>query len=171
LGVIVTLIFIAREFTRNASHANLASVANAIETQVRQFAHLADEPQKADLVRRALRDFDGLNQGEKGRMSAIIHDIMLSHDVVRRAHASGQMADEDFHVMQELWVSLIRTTGWRQWWAGWKGIMPKAVVAYVEAAVDDPRLTTKPLYDEVPWLFALEPSQAPGQTTPEVKRQ
>jgi hypothetical protein len=94
LGVIVTLKFIAREFKRNASHANLANLANAIDNQVRQFAHLADDPEKADLVRRALRDFDGLNQGEKGRMSAIIHDIMLSHDVVRRGHASGQTTPE-----------------------------------------------------------------------------
>lgn len=144
------------EFRRNARNAGLESMARALETQVHQFAHLVDEPQKAGLVRRALADFDGLNQDEKGQISAVIHDILLSHDVLRRAHALGHMPDADFRIVQELWVSLMRTTGGRQWWAGWKGIMPELIVAYVDAAVADPNLKAKPLDRELPWLFALD---------------
>jgi hypothetical protein len=156
LGVIISLVFVAREFRRNARNTNLSSAARALETQVHQFAHLADEPMRADVLRRALVDFDGLDLGEKGQVSAVIHDIVLSHDVLRRAYEAGLMSRDDFKVMQELWVSLMRTTGGRQWWAGWKGIMPQAVVTYVEDAVDDPTLKTKPLNEELPWLFSIE---------------
>lgn len=34
--------------------------------------------------------------------------------------------------------------------------MPEAVVAYVEAAIDDLTLQTKPLNEELPWLFDIE---------------
>jgi hypothetical protein len=163
LGVVISLIFVAREFKRNARNASLDSMATALQTQVHQFAHLADEPEKADLLRRALADFDGLAQGEKGQVSAVIHDIILAHDVLRRAHESGLMPRDDFRVMQELWVSLMRTKGGRQWWAGWRSIMPDTVVAYVDAVIDDPSLKTKPLYDELPWLFALTPESVPSR--------
>jgi hypothetical protein len=156
LGVIISLVFVAREFRRNARNTNLSSAAKALETQVHQFAHLVDEPTKADLLRRALVDFDGLDLGEKGQVSAVIHDIVLSHDVLRRAYEAGLMSREDFKVMQELWVSLMRTTGGRQWWAGWKGIMPARVVAYIDGAVGDPTLRTKPLNEALPWLFSLD---------------
>ncbi|MGD8339933.1 MAG: hypothetical protein PVH89_04075 [Gammaproteobacteria bacterium] len=156
LGVIVSLVFVAREFRHNARNANISSGAKALETMVHQFAHLADEPRKADLFRRALVDFEDLDIGEKGQVSAVIHDILLSHDVLRRAYEAELMSKEDFQVMQELWVSLMRTTGGRQWWAGWKGIMPESVVAYVEAAVDDPALKTKPLNEALPWLFDID---------------
>jgi len=161
LGVIISLVFIAREFRRNARSASLASAAQALQTQVHQFAHLADEPQKADRMRRALADFDSLDLGEKGQVSAVIHDIILSHDVLRRAYEADLLPKDDFIVMQELWVSLMRTTGARQWWTGWKGIMPDKVVAYVESAVDNPALKTKPLDQEIPWLFAFQPQSRP----------
>ena len=163
LGVIVSLVFIAREFKRNARSASLASAAQALQTQVHQFAHLADEPQKADRIRRALADFDSLDLGEKGQVSAVIHDIILSHDVLRRAYEAELLPKDDFIVMQELWISLMRTTGARQWWAGWRGIMPEKVVAYVESAVDSPALKTRPLNEEIPWLFALTPEPMPRQ--------
>ena len=164
LGVVISLIFVAREFKRNTRNAGLDNIARALQTQVHQFAHLADEPEKADLLRRALADFDGLAQGEKGQVSAVIHDIILSHDVLRRAHDSGLMPTDEFRVMQELWVSLMRTEGGRQWWAGWRSIMPDTIVAYVDAVIDDPSMKIKPLYEALPWLFALTPESAPGRT-------
>ena len=171
LGVIISLVFVAREFRRNARNTNLSSVARALETQVHQFAHLADDAEKADLFRRSLVNFDGLELGDKGRVSAVIHDIVLSHDVLRRAYDARLMSKEDFKVMQELWVSLMRTTGGRQWWAGWKGIMPEAVVAYVEACVADTTLRTRPLNEELPWLFGMNAGVSalprnPGESEP-----
>ncbi len=62
--------------------------------------------------------------------------------------------------MQHLWLSLMRTPGGRQWWNGWKSIMPDEVVAYVDTALDDPSIDAKPIYEQVPWLFALEGSTA-----------
>ena len=84
VDVVVSLIYIAREFRRSLQNAGLERFSKAIETQVHQFAHLADEPEKAELVRRALADLDQLDRGQQGQFSAIIHDILLSHDLVRR---------------------------------------------------------------------------------------
>lgn len=156
VGVVISLIYIAREFGRNSRSARLEKFANALETQVHLFAHLVDEPDKAALVRQGLVDVDGLNQGQKGQFSAIIHDILLSHDALRRAYEAGQMPEGDFRIMQVLWLSIMRTTGGRQWWAEWKGIMPDDVVEYVESAVDDQSIKARPLNEEVPWLFAME---------------
>jgi hypothetical protein len=41
--------------------------------------------------------------------------------------------------------------------------MPDTVVTYVDAAIDDPSLKTKSLYDELPWLFALTPGSVPSR--------
>lgn len=156
IGVVVSIIYIAREFGRNSRNAKLERFAKAIETQVHLFAHLMDEPAKAELVRNGLVDLDRLDIGQKGQFSAIIHDIMLSHDLIRRAYESGQMPQGDFRVMQKLWASIMRTTGGRQWWAGWKSIMPKEVVEYVDSALDDPNIKAGLLNEEVSWLFAIE---------------
>ncbi len=152
----VSLVYIAREFRRSLQNASLERFSKAIETQVHQFAHLADEPEKAELVRRALADLNQLDRGQQGQFSAIVHDILLSHDLVRRAYESGELPEREFRIMQELWVSIMRTRGGRQWWTGWKGIMPQEVVEYVDATVADPNIKTGPLCEEVPWLFAME---------------
>jgi hypothetical protein len=156
IGVVISLIYIAREFGRNSRSERLEKFGKALETQVQLFAHLVDEPDKAELVRQGLVDVNRLNQGQKGQFSALIHDILLAHDVLRRAYEYGQMPEDDFRIMQDLWISIMRTTGGRQWWAGWKAIMPLDVVNYVESTVDDQSIKTKPLNEAVPWLFAIE---------------
>jgi hypothetical protein len=159
IGVVVSLIYIAREFRRSLRNTNLERFSKAIETQVHQFAHLADEPEKADLVRRAFANLNQLDRGQQGQFSAIIHDILLSHDLIRRTYETGELPEREFQIMQDLWVSIMRTNGGRQWWAGWRGIMPDEVAEYVDAAVDNPNIKSGPLSEEVPWLFAIEESE------------
>ena len=61
-------------------------------------------------------------------------------------------------------VSIMRTTGARQWWAGWRSIMPDDVVKYVDSTLDDPSIKVGLLNEEVPWLFAiLKMSRTPVQ--------
>jgi hypothetical protein len=141
LGVVITLIYIAREFRHNAERSRIDSIARGIETQVRQFARLAEEPEKAELLRHALADFDSLTQPQKG---------------IRHAYESGQMPEGEFRALQSNWVSLMRTRGGRQWWQGWKHMMPVDVIEYVDTALDDPNIKVKPLNEEMPWLFALQ---------------
>ena len=158
LGVVITLVFIAREFHHNADRSKLESIGKGIETQVRQFARLAEEPRKAELFRHAIADFDSLSQAQKGQISTIIHDILLSHNAIRQFYASGLMPEREFRALQSNWMSLMRTNGGRQWWQGWKKMMPDDVVEYVDSALDDPNIDVKPLNEELPWLFALEDS-------------
>ena len=162
LGVVISLIFIAREFRRNAEQSRLDSMAKAIKTQVYEFAHLTDEPGKAELLRHALVDFDGLTQSQKGQISTVIHEILLSHNVICHAYQSGLLPSMEFRALQYNWAALMRTTGARQWWQGWKHMMPDDLVDYVDSALDDPNIAAKPLNEEMPWLFALEPSSSPG---------
>lgn len=156
LGVVVSLIYIATEFRHNADRSRLESMGQAIETQVRQFARLTEDPENAELFRRALVDFDGLSQSQKGQVSTVIHEIALSHNVIRHAYESGLMPDEEYKALQSNWVSLMRTRGGRQWWQVWRGMMPTDVVDYVDAVLDDPDIEIGPLNEEVPALFGVE---------------
>lgn len=61
-------------------------------------------------------------------------------------------------MLQHNWASLMRTTGGRQWWRGWKCMMPPDLIGYVDSLLDDASLQVKPLNEEVPWLFATEPA-------------
>lgn len=160
----ITLVYIAREFRHNAENARIESISRGIETQVRQFARLADEPEKAEMLRRALADFDSLPKAQKGQVSTMIHDIALSHNVIRHAYESGLLPEGEFRKLQHNWVSLMRTRGGRQWWQGWRHMMPDDVIEYVDAALDDPSIDAKPLDEEVPWLFGLgDDPEAPGR--------
>jgi len=156
LGVVITLIYIATEFRRNSDRSRLENMGQAIETQVRQFARLTDDPERAELLRQALVDFDNLTQSQKGQISTVIHEILLSHNVIRHAYESGLMPEGEYKALQSNWVSLMRTTGGRQWWQNWRGMMPDDVVAYVDAVLDDPSIEVRPLYEEVPALFGIE---------------
>jgi hypothetical protein len=66
------------------------------------------------------------------------------------------MPEGEFRALQSNWVSLMRTRGGRQWWQGWKHMMPVDVIEYVDTALDDPNIKVKPLNEEMPWLFALQ---------------
>jgi hypothetical protein len=156
VGVIISLIFVAHEFRRNSRNASLDTVARGIDTMVHQFARLVEDPNGADRLRRGLVNFDGLSQVEKGQVSTIIHEIMLSYDFLRRAHESGLMLARDYREWRALWLSLMRTTGGRQWWASWKDIMPAEVIAHVDAVLDDPNIDAKLLNEAVPALFAID---------------
>ena len=156
LGVLVTLVYIAREFHHNAERSKVDSMAKAIETQVIQFANLAREPAQADLLRRALADFDNLTQNQQGKISAVIHEITLSHNVIRHAYESALLPEQEYKALQHNWVSLIRTKGGRQWWQKWKHMMPDDVIEYVDTALDDPNIKVKPLDEEMPWLFGTQ---------------
>jgi hypothetical protein len=172
LGVVITLIYIAKEFRHNAERSRIDNIARGIETQVRQFARLAEEPEKAELLRHALADFDGLTQPQKGQVSTVIHDLALSHNAIRHAYESGQMPDGEFRALQSNWVSLMRTRGGRQWWQGWKQMMPVDLIDYVDTALDDPNIEVKPLDEEMPWLFALQndpPTISKTRIYPEAK--
>ena len=158
LGVVITLIYLAREFTHNADRTRLENVGKAIETQVLQFARLVDEPEKGELLRQALADFDGLTQVRKGQASAVIHEIALSHNVIRHAFESGLMPQDEFRALQSNWVSLMRTNGGRQWWQCWRHMMPDDVIEYVDSVLDDSSIAVKPLNEEVPSLFAIDGS-------------
>lgn len=163
LGVVITLIYIAREFRHNTDRSRIESIGKGIETQVRQFARLAEEPEKAELLRRALADFNGLTQAQKGQVSTVIHDIALSHNTIRHVYESGLLPEDEFRALQSNWVSLMRTRGGRQWWQGWKHMMPIDVIEYVDSVLDDPNIGVRPLDEEVPWLFALEDNSSDQQ--------
>jgi hypothetical protein len=162
LGVVITLIYIAKEFRHSAERTRIESIGRGIETQVRQFARLAEHPEKAELLRHALADFNSLTQAQKGQVSTVIHDIALSHNAIRHAYESGQLPEGEFRALQSNWLSLMRTQGGRQWWQGWRHMMPDDVVEYVDSTLDDPNIEVKPLDEEVPWLFALDDS-SPNQ--------
>ena len=75
IGVVATLLYLASEFRNNVKKSQMDGLAKAIESQARQFAHLTNEEEKAELVRRALIGFDDLTQGEKGLIHSIFFDI------------------------------------------------------------------------------------------------
>ena len=115
LGVVATLLYLASEFRNNVKKTQVDSLAKAIETQARQFAHLANDEGKADLLRRALVNFDELTQGEKGLVHAVFFDICISQNIIRQAHSLGLLDLDVFCALQLNWLSLMRPKGARSW--------------------------------------------------------
>ena len=165
LGVVATLLYLASEFRNNVKKSQMDGLAKAIESQARQFAHLTNEVEKAELVRRALVGFDDLTQGEKGLIHSIFFDICISQNIIRQAHSLGLLDQDEFCALQLNWLSLMRTKGARSWYSVWKHSTPKNWQAYVDAALDDPELTVEPLYDDMPWLYRLESKSETARET------
>ena len=153
LAVLVTLLYLAREYHQSREAKRTESLNIALGTHVHLIAHITATDERADLFRRFCKDFSALSLNEKGRIHTVMLELLVSFNQVFRFNQSKMLDDDEFEAIRSTFISILRTTGGRAWWEEYRHMIPKFLNIAVSAMIDDPEIQIRPITEEQAWLF------------------
>ncbi len=160
LFVGVTIIYLGIQLHQNTRASRAEALNTAIGTHVRQMASMTGTLESASLFRRFTEDLYALSLDERGVAQAMMLERTASFNQVVRLHRAGLLEAVEFAAMRGTYISVLKTTGGRQWWAAYKHMVPRDLNDYVSKVLDDPTVPNKPYTEELPWLFLDEKTAA-----------
>lgn len=153
LAVLVTLLYLARQYRHSAEQARIESLNHALGTHVQRVVEINSTDEKAELFRKFCADFDALSLNEKGRAHTLMLGLVVTFNQVIRLRKAGMLEDEEFDAIQGTMISILRTTGGKQWWGHYRSNVPTSLNTFVTNAIDDPAIKRGPISEEQSWLF------------------
>lgn len=153
LAVLITLIFLAREYHQGREAKRTESLNIAFGTHVRLIAQITATDERAELFRRFCKDFFSLSLNEKARIHSVMLELLVSFNQVFRFNKSKMLDDDEFDAIRGTFISILRTAGGRAWWQEYRHMVPKFINIAVSAMIDDPEIQIRPITEEQSWLF------------------
>ncbi len=153
IAVLVTLIYLARQLHQRTDSARTESLNMALGVHVHQIAQLTATDESAELFRQFCANFTSLSLNEKGRIHAVMLDLLVSFNQVIRLNQAGMLDDEEFKTIRGTYLSILRTTGGRAWWEAYKHMTPPFLNTIISEMIDDPNIEKSPITVEQRWLF------------------
>jgi len=153
LAVLFTLIYLARQYRHSAEQARIESLNHALGTHVQRVVEINSTDEKAELFRKFCADFDALTLNERGRAHTLMLGLVVTFNQVLRLRKADMLEDEEFEAIQGTMISILRTTGGRQWWDHYRGNVPTSLNAHITNAINSPDIKRGPITDEQSWLF------------------
>lgn len=153
LAVLITLVYLAREYHQSREAKRTESLNIALGTHVHLIAQITATNEGAELFRRFCKDFSSLSLNDKGRIHAVMLELLVSFNQVFRFNKSKMLDDEEFDAMRGTFISILRTAGGRAWWEAYRHMTPEFLNIAVSAMIDDPEIHFGPITEEQSWLF------------------
>lgn len=152
----LSLIYLALQLHQNTRTTRAEALSAALGVHVTQIAGLTKTAADAQLFRRFADGFCSLSLDERGMMMCVMLERLVSFNEVINFHNAGLLGDEEFQAIKNTYVSILRTSGGREWWGLYKHMTPPWIERYVTHAIDDGEIGCKPYDEELPWLFSDE---------------
>ncbi|NNL85874.1 MAG: hypothetical protein HKP27_09490 [Myxococcales bacterium] len=152
LAVIASLIFVGLQVRQSNAVARDMSV-RSIANEVGQIFLKTCDPQLVQVVRRAIRDFDGLTNNEKSVASGFLAALFVSAQTTFAVRSSPRPSR-----MERITASWIASPGLQSWWTASKETYSAPFVNQIEKLA---REGMAPIEEVWPW-FALDDSEKGG---------
>lgn len=150
VGIIVTLIYLAmqvRQATNQARADNHRDVANRwIEAQNSGFR----SREGAELICRALNDYESLDTVEKGQFHAFMLDILSAYQAVHELYVRKLVNQDYFLGIERVLVGYMKSPGAADYWRRTTQEFPPVLVGQVESAIKAHE--RPPLTETMPYL-------------------
>lgn len=153
LAVLITLIYLARQYHQSIAEKHTESLNVALGTHVHRIAQITATDEDAELFRRFCEDFFALSLNDRGRVHAVMLDLLLSFNQVLRLNTSGMLDDQEFEAIRGTFISILRTAGGREWWGAFKHMTPEFLNTNVSAMIDDDKIQIGSFTEEQSFLF------------------
>lgn len=153
VAVLITLIYLARQYHQSTEAKRNDSLNLALGTHVHLIAQITATDERAELFRRFCEDFSALSLNERGRAHTMILDLLVSFNQVLRLHMSRLLDDEEFNAIRGTFISILRTGGGRFWWEAYKHMVPDFLNARVSEMINDTSIQIRPVTEEQSFLF------------------
>ena len=155
VGVIISLIYLAVQIR----HATKQRDAQGLQVLRAEYLSSIDNctctRENAEIFLKGLNKFSDMTVVEQANFHSLIHPVLHGFHSLWEAHKAGIVCASDFDATRNQFISLLLTSGGRQWWESFKDVPPPGIVSYVDDSIESSRLRLKPANESVPWLRDL----------------
>ena len=110
-AVVVTLLFLAIQIRQTNTHTKSEALRNAGQAWMNQHRLAFDTKEKVAFMRRAMNDYQVLDQDEQGYFWAVITGYFSPFADIREKYISGLMEETFFHAIEEGFASVVTSPG------------------------------------------------------------
>ena len=137
IAVFLSLGYLALQIRQSNIQAKAESLRIGTQSWVLQQQKAFDSEEKVAFMRRALNDFTGLSQDEKGRLWAILLGYIAPFDNLYNQYEAGLLRKEVFESIEGAFISIVTSPGARQCLVAFHASspLPEYLMAYIRGDV------------------------------------
>jgi hypothetical protein len=154
IGVFVSLVYLGLQVRQGNEVAKAASIREVTRDTQQFWLRMAD-PEVSRTLRRAVNDFDGLSNNEKGVAGSLLGALFLQAATSFAVRGSSRPSQ-----LEHLAASFVASPGLAGWWGGYKGACSAEFANQIEHLVEQ---GAKPILDFWYW-YELEDSDEQATT-------
>jgi hypothetical protein len=156
VGVIISLIYLAVQIR----HATKQRDAQGLQLLRAEYLSSIDNctctRENAEIFHKGLNKFGDMPAVEQAYFHSLIHPLLHGFHSLWEAHKAGIVSTSDLVATRDQFVSLLLTSGGRQWWESFKHVPPPGIVSYMDDSIEGSKMHLKPANESVPWLRPVE---------------
>ncbi|MEC9015769.1 MAG: hypothetical protein VYD37_04735 [Gemmatimonadota bacterium] len=137
IGVIVSLIYLARQTIHNTRSVQAASFNSMVQNSIRLLEHSFRDSEFASFYERAERDPDALSPGEKVRWDSYMTSVFRHFGNLMYQHRVGALDDQMWEAYRETLKEHLRAPSWGIWYRKHSQIFSKALTEQVERSLKE----------------------------------
>jgi len=155
-GVIISLVYLAVQI-RHATRQRDAQGLQLLRTEyLSSIDNCTGTRENAEIFHKGLHKFSDIPVLEQGCFHSLIHPVLHGFHSLWEAHKAGIVNRSDLQATRDQFISLLLTSGGRQWWESFKNIPPPGIVSHIDDCIEDSKKRLKPATEAVPWLRPME---------------
>ncbi len=162
LGVVISLIYLARQMRQNTTSIRAASFNSMTENSIRILEHAFRDGAFAEFLHRAERDSSSLSANERVRWDAYMTAVYRHFGNLVYQYRVGVLDQQMWLSYRDTLKQHLRTASWRNWFEENKGSFSSSLVELVSQATRELDAEGKaPLVGRVaPGISPSKPSRA-----------
>ena len=123
IAVVASLIYVAVQIRQNTRQSRLASFESAVRGTSNWHHNLAGNPEMLRALFQGQRDYEGLSPEDRLRFQSLMITWIMEYQNFKMSfdegtHERGAFSDRSLGELEKNILSLLRTPGGQQWWAG-----------------------------------------------------
>lgn len=136
-GIILTLLYLARETRLHTAQIQADSLQASIGSFVRQILHVTESAGNSTIFRQGLHDFLSRDANSQNGFHAMMLGFVSTYHRTLGLHQAGLIEDDEIHANQRTLIGILRSPGAHEWWESWKKEPPQELVGHIERLVAD----------------------------------
>ena len=132
LGVIVSLVYLARQMHQNTTSVRAASFNSMVQNSLRLLEHTFIDSEFASFLHKAETDPSALSPEEKVRWDSYMTAVYRHFGNLVYQHRVGALDQEMWESYERTLRLRLRMPSWRVWFQENKGLFSKSLVEQVE---------------------------------------
>jgi hypothetical protein len=123
IAVVASLIYVAVQIRQNTRDSRVASFESAVRGASNWHQNLAGDPEMLRVLLEGQRDYKGLSPEDRLRFQTLMITWIMEYQNFKMSfeegtHERGAFSDRSLGEIEKNILSLLRTPGGQQWWAG-----------------------------------------------------